>query len=223
MKVLMYHNIDHPPKASKMKSLYVSPQKFQRQMQILRSMKFRVVEPNRFVEGKRSVMLTFDDGYKDFLEKAYPILKKMNLPAIVFVPAKLVGSYNVWDSHKLGVKKYLMDWEELSFLVKEGIKIGSHTLTHPFLTRISPSEARKEIEASKKLLEDKLGIPIDSFCYPYGDYNQEIKKMVAEAGYRYAYTTVEGDWRREDDPLEIKRIYVSGYWTSLRFLLKILI
>jgi Predicted xylanase/chitin deacetylase len=111
-----------------------------------------------------------------------------------------------------------MNWEELSFLVKEGVEIGSHTLTHPFLTKIPPAEARREIEDSKKLLEDKLGVEVKGFCYPYGDHNREVVEMVKKAGYQYAFTTLKGTYAQSPSKWEIRRIYASGYWTTLRFL-----
>jgi peptidoglycan/xylan/chitin deacetylase (PgdA/CDA1 family) len=218
MKVLMFHNVENPPKNARLKSLYVKPEKFKRWLNLLDRLNFRFVKPQGLEPKGRGVLLTFDDAYRDFLENAFPVIKALKAHAIVFVPAKLVGQFNRWDYQKLNVIKPIMNWEELSFLVKEGVEIGSHTLTHPFLTKIPPAEARREIEDSKKLLEDKLGVEVKGFCYPYGDHNAEVVEMVKKAGYQYAFTTIKGTYAQSPSKWEIRRIYASGYWTTLRFL-----
>ncbi len=214
----MFHNIGTPPKNSRLKSLYVKPDKFKRWLNLLKVLNFKFVKPQDLKPKGKGVLLTFDDAYRDFLEKALPIIKDLKAYAIVFVPAQLVGQFNRWDYKKLNVIKPIMNWEELSFLVKEGIEIGSHTLTHPFLTKIPPAEARKEIEDSKKLLEDKLGVEVISFCYPYGDYNEAVVRMVRDAGYQYAFTTTKGSYAQSPSQWEIRRVYANGYWITLRFL-----
>ncbi|WP_448588234.1 polysaccharide deacetylase family protein [Thermocrinis sp.] len=218
MKVLMFHNVAKPPKSARLKSLYVKPDKFEKWMRILSKLNYKFVKEEDLAPKGRGVLLTFDDAYKDFLENAFPVIKELRAHAIVFVPAGLVGQFNRWDFKKVNAIKPIMSWDELSYLVKAGIEIGSHTLSHPFLTKLSIKDAKREIEDSKKLLEDKLGVKIKSFCYPYGDYNQEIAELVREAGYEYAYTTVKGKYKDSPNRWEIKRIYISGYWTTLRFL-----
>jgi Predicted xylanase/chitin deacetylase len=218
VKVLMFHNVENPPKNARLKSLYVKPEKFKSWLNLLNRLNFRFVKPQELEPTGRGVLLTFDDAYRDFLENAFPVIKALKAHAIVFVPAKLVGQFNRWDYRKVNAIKPIMSWEELSFLVKEGVEIGSHTLTHPFLTKIPPAEARREIEDSKKLLEDKLGVEVKSFCYPYGDHNAEVVEMVKKAGYQYAFTTIKGTYAQSPSKWEIRRIYASGYWTTLRFL-----
>lgn len=221
MKVLTYHNIDIPPKEAKLKTLYVKPSKFKRQLFLLKRFGYNTPPLNHITFNKKDILLTFDDGYKDFSENALPIIKNFGFRAVVFVVADLVGSYNQWDWQKLNIKKQLMDWKDIDYILKQGVEIGSHTLTHPFLTKISPQEAYREIEFSKKKLEDKLGVEISSFCYPYGDYNTTIRDMVEKAGYRYAFTTKNGSFNKEDDPYQIKRATVFGNMTLFEFGLKI--
>ncbi|MEJ5173103.1 MAG: polysaccharide deacetylase family protein [Hydrogenothermaceae bacterium] len=222
MKVLTYHNIDTPPKEAKLKTLYVKPSKFDRQLKILKMLNYETPSLTDIKFTKKEIIITFDDGYKDFIEKALPIIKKHNFKAIVFIVTDLVGSYNRWDWEKLNVKKPLMDWKDIEYIQREGIEIGSHTLTHPFLTKIDIKEAKKEIEKSKKILEDKLGIEITSFCYPYGDYNEKIRDLVEEAGYRYGFTTKDGSFEVSDDPFQIKRITVFGNLILPQFIFKVL-
>lgn len=223
MKVLMYHNIDIPPKEAKLKSLYVKPKKFDNQIKFLKKFGYDFISSDNLnKETKKSILLTFDDAFKDFYKNALPIIKKYNAKAIVFVPVNLVGTFNQWDYEKLNVKKAVMNWDEIKDLVKEGIEIGSHTLNHPFLTKIPIAQSKLEIEDSKKILEDKLGIEVKSFCYPYGDYDEKIKELVIKAGYKYAFTTKEGDLKESADFFEIKRIMVSGFYSLPKFLLKVM-
>lgn len=221
MKVLTYHNIADPPKEAKLKTLYVSQRKFEKQLWLLKTLGHRSFTTEAIDFSQRSVFLTFDDGYADFVDMALPLLERYNFKALVFVVVDRVGQYNTWDADKLRVKKPLMDWKDLEYIVKKGIEIGSHSLTHPFLTQIDPKDAQREIEGSKKKLEDRLGILVKSFCYPYGNYNPRIKEMVAKAGYEYAFTTKSGKFEKGDDPLEIRRITVFGNMSLLGFLLRL--
>ncbi len=224
MKIFMYHNIDIPPKEAKLKSLYVKPNKFEIQLKVLKKLGYNFVKTKDLENNpKKSILLTFDDGLKDFYDNAFPIIKKYDANAIVFVPAGLVGSFNQWDYEKLNVRKKLMNWEEIKRVYKEGIEIGSHTLTHPFLTKIPKEMAKTEIQDSKKILEDMLSAEITCFCYPYGDYNGTIRDLVIEAGYKYAFTTKEGSLEQSDNFYEIKRIMISGFYSLPKVLWKTLI
>ncbi|MGC8852050.1 MAG: polysaccharide deacetylase family protein [Hydrogenobacter sp.] len=225
MKVLTYHNIGTPPKSAKLKTLYVKPQDFRKQIKALKLLGYEFLRSDDLLKSPkgRGVLLTFDDAYLDFWENAFPFLKQEGIPALVFVPAGLVGRFNEWDYQKLMVKKTLMDWQHLRELVSAGIEIGSHSLTHPYLSQIPKETARREIEDSKKILEDKLGVEVKTFCYPYGDYNQEVRDMVAEAGYLMAFTTKHGSILESPNLFEIRRITVFGNDFLPKFLFKVVL
>jgi len=208
IKALMYHSIDIPNKNANLKSLFVKPLEFKKQMLTLKLLGYKFSTLENL--SKKSVILTFDDGFKNFIENAYPILKKLKATAYIFIPVSFIGKYNVWDYKKLNVKIPVMNWSDLQFLVKEGFIIGSHTMTHPFLTKIPLKDAKREIEFSKKFLEDNLGIEINTFCYPYGDYNKKIVSLVKNAGYKYAFTTKKGNLNFLENPFEINRVFISG-------------
>ncbi len=108
-----------------------------------------------------------------------------------------------------------------------GHEIGSHTRTHPFLTQLPPDQAREEITSSRKELEDLFGRPILHFCYPYGDWNERVRDLVAEAGYKTACTTDPGINRPGVSPLALKRFTAryrsrnfKAVWSRVRGLVR---
>lgn len=224
------------------------------------------------------VVLTIDDGYDDFYEAAFPLLKRYKLPATIFVTVNFVDGGWIWLDRikftlrrtkykkynfvfegktfaldlKAGEKEALEEklieycmkldnrkklkliaklerdlevelppsppkefraitWEQLSELGNEGIEIGSHTLTHPILSRMREEELRDEFIGSKSRIEEKLGNNIASFCYPNGmpgDFNEEVCKGIKEAGYDgavVAYSAIHENF----DPYKIPRTGIS--------------
>jgi peptidoglycan/xylan/chitin deacetylase (PgdA/CDA1 family) len=226
--ILMYHNIAHPPANGRLKGLYVSPAMFRFQMWYLKVAGFAVV-PLREIVGltgnssphKKVVALTFDDGYEDFYDNAFPVLKEYRFPATVFVVSDLVGATNTWDADSLGIRKRLMAWDRIRELSAHNIFFGSHTRTHPFLTRIGNDRAREEIYRSKKTIEEQAGSSVEAFCYPYGDCNDTVKNIVREAGYKVAVTTNRGSVHAGDDPLVLRRAFIRYNTHPLLFLCKI--
>jgi len=112
----------------------------------------------------------------------------------------------------------LMDEAQIRQWLQAGHAIGSHTLTHARVTRLSVRDAREEIFASKKKLEDTFGVAIEHFCYPYGDWNEAVRDLVAEAGYRTACTTAFGVNTPATPPLALRRLAVRYPTRSLRSL-----
>jgi peptidoglycan/xylan/chitin deacetylase (PgdA/CDA1 family) len=119
-----------------------------------------------------------------------------------------LGKTSEWQKGSGELPGILMDKTQVKDWLASGQEIGSHTLTHPRLTQISPLQAREEIFASKKRLEDAFGKAIEHFCYPYGDWNPEIREIVREAGYASGCTTKFGVNTPEADPFALKRITV---------------
>lgn len=229
--VLMYHNIATPPAGAKMRGLYVTPRMFRFQMWYLKRAGFRVVPLKEIVDiakaggkdkkQKNLVSLTFDDGYLDFFENAFPVLKKYGYPATVFVVPGLAGRHNLWDSDCLGAKKDLMDWEKIRYLNNNGITIGAHTQTHPRLSSLSPEDIKMEVFGSKAQIEEQTGRPADFFCYPYGDFNDVAVRVVKEAGFHGALSVERGFVSMGDDPFTLKRIPVWLNTWPLSFIYKL--
>ena len=224
--VLMYHKVNPDPRTGGL-GLRVSPEDFDWQMQYLKINGYHAVGLgdvlDYFQQGKalpeKPIVITFDDGYKDNYQYAYPILKKYSYTATVFVVANIIGKTNEFDLKKhMQPENKMMDWSEVQSLATGGITIGSHTLTHPHLAQISAAEAMQEIVESKKVLEKGLGKEVRFFCYPYGDYNDAVANMVKEAGYRAAVTTQLGLNNPDTSPYLLNRIRIMGLYNHQKFI-----
>lgn len=226
--VLMYHNIAEPPQGDRLRSLYVTPGMFSFQMWYLKKAGFRVVPLEdilAFARGERDddrmVSLTFDDGYEDFILNAFPVLKRYGYPSTVFIVSEMVGRDNLWDCDNMKTRKRLMSWEQMAGLRGGGVAFGSHTKTHPFLSKLEDRDVICEVRDSRTLLEERLGQPVDFFCYPYGDYDTRTVEALKRAGYHGALTTQRGFVHRGDDPYEIRRSFIRLNTHPLLFAYKL--
>ena len=225
-KILTYHNLGKPPKGAKLKTLFVGREQLKRQVKLLKFMGFNFLSLGDLLlnkNTKKGVLLTFDDAYLDFWENALPTFMELKVRSVIFVPVALVGSYNQWDYDRIRIKKPIMNWEHIKELHSLGFEIGSHSLTHPYLSKIDPQKAWEEIYTSKVILEDKLGTEIKAFCYPYGDYSQQVRDMVQRAGYSIAFTTRHGSFEESENFFEVRRITIFGNDFLPKFLYKVLV
>jgi len=126
---------------------------------------------------ERPVMITFDDGHISHYEHVAPHLKKKGLKAIFFISAGLVGH------------KGLMNWSQIKELVADGFEIGSHGLRHIPLTNLRHQDLWKELQRSKMILEDNLGIEIKAFSVPRGYYQFRVRDVALDLGYRFMFTS----------------------------------
>lgn len=145
------------------------------------------------------VAITFDDAYRSVHRLAFPILSSLGVPATVFAPTDWVGreepmswpGIDHWAGTEHEQELVCMDWDELRELRSAGWEIGSHTCSHPRLTRLEPDELRRELRASREALESAMGEPCRSIAYPYGDVDRRVAAFVAQAGYATACTLGE--------------------------------
>ena len=222
LRVLMYHKVNDLP--NNRMSMPVSH--FDEQMAELGELGYTVVDLDavlgHYVGGhplpEGAVLITFDDGYRDNLENAAPVLKKHGYPAVQFVPIAYVG-----DSQPLPHEKYLsahgvfnptVDWDEIRELERHGVRIESHGISHRPLAELEIDEAAREIAISKLKLEQRLGRPVRAFSYVKGseaDYKPVHPSLVRQAGYDLAFTAVSGANGPSSDPLQLRRYNVEPY------------
>ena len=217
--ILTYHHVGPRRRGARLKGLYVSSKLFERQMAELNAAGFSTApfEGITAAAGNRPrVTITFDDGFRDTVEHALPVLGQHKFCAIQFLVAGLLGKTNKWQQPAGDITESLMDEVQVREWLAAGQRIGSHTQTHPRLTQIPPEQAKEEIVASRKLLEDRFGVAIEHFCYPYGEWNERVRDLVKEAGYRTACTTVTGINQDEASPYELKRFTARYPSRSLR-------
>lgn len=226
--ILMYHNIDIPPKGARIPNLYVTPRMFRFQMWYLKTAGFRVLSIQDLVAAVEAgdtrhnmAAITFDDGYTDFYHNAYPTLKHYGYPSTVYVVSGLVGKVNEWDSKNETYQKTMMNWKQIVEVSENGVQIGSHTGSHPELTTLSDDMLEEELAGSKKEIEKQVNQPVDHFCYPYGDCNDRIQAAVRKAGYCFAVTTQRGHVEKGSDPIALRRIPIKLIADPFSFLYKV--
>jgi peptidoglycan/xylan/chitin deacetylase (PgdA/CDA1 family) len=225
--ILMYHNIATAPASARLPELYVTPERFARQMEWLRRLGIQglsMSEAMPHLRGERTsrvAVLTFDDGYADNLESALPVLKQHGFGATCYVPSGAIGAHNQWDADKLRVRKPVMSMEQLRAWSAAGLEVGAHTRSHPRLPDCTTEQIRDEVIGSRTELEERLGLEITQFCYPYGEYDARTLAAVREAGFTAATTLRRGRARPADDPLQLRRVSVRGTEGMHLFLLKV--
>ena len=190
MPILMYHQVSHFSPWKVHGGVFCETRRFRSQMAYLKSAGYSVVPLLKTVNCKLKtspISLTFDDGYQNFADNAWPILQEFGYPATVYVLSSCIGGRAEWLKPKYE-KAPLMDAATLRRLSAEGVNIGSHGRTHRRLATLPLDEQRREIADSKRELEDLLGKPVNDFCYPYGSYTPDTVRLVEESGYATAVT-----------------------------------
>jgi peptidoglycan/xylan/chitin deacetylase (PgdA/CDA1 family) len=226
--ILMYHSISKTPKGTFMRSLHVPPRRFAFQMLLLKIFGYRGVSISELQlhmaseKPDKVVGISFDDGYKNNLSNALPILKKLGFTATIYIVSKNIGGSNDWDSIKGAKKQKLLDENDINEWINSGMEIGSHTQNHTDLINCSNQIAEKEIIQSKNDLETRFKIPINNFCYPYGNFNESIIKIIKKAGYYSATTTIRGRSKNTNNLFTLPRVQVTHHTLPHLFLLKIL-
>ncbi len=190
--VFVYHKIAVPPLTTADPFLYVTPKKFENQLADLRRAGFSSAGlsemPTAQNKGMLKTVITFDDGCGNAFQNSIEPLARHGFRAIQFLVADFLGRKNEWDIAKGDSPENLMDEQQVRDWLAAGHEIGSHSSTHPNLRHVSSAQAREEISGSKKSLEDRFGVAVPHFCYPYGSWNESVRDLVAAAGYSTACT-----------------------------------
>ncbi len=208
--VLYYHRVG-PFRPGAPRKMTVTPENFKAQMHFLRRNRIEVLSLEEILAGKRGVALTFDDGFKDVMEHALPTLQALRLPATFFAVAGAVGGTDSWMRATAHPEERILDWDDLKQLLQAGMTVGSHSMTHAVLTD-------GEVTESKRLLEERLGIRVDHFAYPRGEYTPESVEWVRRAGYKAAWATKGGD----GETFTRRRLSVSASATLASFAARLL-
>ena len=208
LPILMYHRIVDEIDSPDPYYVKVTTKEFDSQMRSLRDQGYQSMTLDELPGAARSpsrteksVVITFDDGYEDTYSHALPILRKYGHRATVLLVADQVGKANTWDGEKVEAAP-LLNMNQIEEMGRNGVCIGSHSLTHRPLTDLDPHRALNEIAGSKSALEDMLGREVTTFAYPYGKTNPVLCGLAQNAGYSLAC----GIEQRENTMFNLSRV-----------------
>ena len=222
LRVFMYHSVQDNP--TNLNDIYtISSKLFTEQMMLLKT-KYQTnisrLKNLEILEREVTLAITFDDGYSDNLHVATPILQDLELPYTVFVTTDFIKNK----------KKGFLTSNELKELASySNVDVGSHTSSHPHLTTLNNKQIMEELSSSKKFLEDLLSKEITMFAYPHGDYDQRVRDLVCEAGYKIARNSkfsankiiedrflVSSSEIWNTDSIKVFQDKIDGYWDWLK-------
>lgn len=212
--ILAYHKVSNDGE-----EYSISPQQFSEHMQFLQQKGYTAISlaemADAFSGGRalpaNPIVITFDDGYADNLLNALPILEQYGLKATVFIIAGSVGQADY------------LNWQQAAELLRRGTEIGSHTVSHASLSQVADTQKLEEIQQSKRLLEDRLGEPVQFLAYPFGQFDPSLFPLLQQSGYRGACTGIAGLNFADDSPYRWKRINIpQPMFGMLEFRLRLL-
>jgi len=184
--ILTYHSFDYGQGL-----LSVTPENFERQIRYIKDKGFKVISLDEFTEGikkgrrfaRNGVVITMDDGYENNFTYAYPVLKKYNFPATIFLATNYIATSSGF-----------LNWDEVMEMSRHNISFGGHTKSHVYLPSVTEKDVLwDEIGGCKRIIEEHIGVPVDYFCYPLGGFTEEAEQLVERAGYKGACVTNRGD------------------------------
>ena len=223
LPILAYHRIgnlkdDHVPT--------VSPEVFESHLRWLTRSVYRSLSLEALLDHldrqaqwpRRSVVITFDDGYEETASIAGPLLKRFQVPAILFVASAEVG------------RPGFITWAQAQALAEAGVSFGSHTMHHSYLPALDPARFPEELVESKRTIEQRIGRPVQFLSYPVGGFTPQVQAAAKDAGYRAACTTNRLSDQRGVDRYALRRIKmtdrdvspwsffakISGYYDGFR-------
>lgn len=224
VRILYYHSISDAPMRSS-----VSPPAFAEQMAYLRQNNYRILSLSDIAQyitshtpfPEKSLAITLDDGFQDNYYQAFPILERFGFTATIFLATSYIGSTRLPTLTHTDFMPVPLTWDEVREMHKYGITFGSHTLTHPMLSRVPLDRVRYELAESKRQIEQVLGVAVHFFCYPRGDFTAAVRQVVQEEGYLAACTIIPGVNDGKTDLFTLRRTYVSRHDTISEFAKKL--
>jgi len=200
--ILMYHYIReiHSDDSQTLVALSVSPTTFEKQLIWLKNNNYYSISPSDLThglsaihDGQKPIIISFDDGYRSAYEQAYPLLKKYNFLGVFYL---IVGS--------VGDGAY-MNWTQIKEMYENGMIIGSHSISHPNLVLENDTELISQINGSRSLIKDHIGITVTDFCYPGGHYDDRVENQVKALNYQTAVTVDAGTANQNSDLFALPR------------------
>jgi peptidoglycan/xylan/chitin deacetylase (PgdA/CDA1 family) len=212
LPIILYHSVSKEPSIVSMPAtLFREEMVFFKQKQYevssLDSLARGIVEEQKPAE--KTIVLSFDDGLESLYSDVFPVLTAQGCRATVFLVTGHIGGRAAWYPEESGgvvPPLPILNWTQIREMHRYGIDFQAHTHTHPDLTGIPLSAVAEEALRSKKIIEDRLGDPVNIFCYPNGRYSSDVVSVIRDCGFRMAVTTALGVYRPGDDPLQIKRL-----------------
>jgi peptidoglycan/xylan/chitin deacetylase (PgdA/CDA1 family) len=214
----MYHAIGDSPGA-------VPTEEFNAQMLWLKS-HARVVSLDEMLLGQTNMnssfrcVISFDDGYANLYENAFPILERLDFPAVAYIPAGVIGEVNQRPpSDQKGLRCYenMLSWSQLREMSASGVTTGSHSFDHVDLARLSEGEALDQLERSRTLITERTGQTCHHFAYPWGRFNSKTLRAVDRAGYTSAVTAIHRGITAQQHRFLLPRVTVWGNYTLQDF------
>jgi peptidoglycan/xylan/chitin deacetylase (PgdA/CDA1 family) len=212
--ILMYHHIEPPPPTARIRGMYVTPAQFDRQIGWLLARGFTFTTfggLTKNAETARRVIITLDDGYANNYHRAFPILRKHGIPAVVYPIISDLGRRGVvWPGATEQSPADMLTREQIVEMSRGGLEFGSHLLHHERLTGMTQARQQEELAGSRAELEALTGQEVLSIAYPYGDFDDAVVARTAASGYRYGVTTLPGVNDPDVDPLRLLRFTAKG-------------
>jgi peptidoglycan/xylan/chitin deacetylase (PgdA/CDA1 family) len=215
--ILMYHQISPRPHPA-FRKYTVTPAAFAAQMRWLAAAGYATVTPDQLADARagrgglprKPVMVTFDDGFRECVEHALPVLHGHGFAGVFYLVAGLVGATSRWLRPVIGDEFPMANWDAVREVERAGSVCGAHSWSHPRLAEVPAAAWRRELLDARLLLEDRLGHRVDHLAYPHGSWNEDVRETAARAGYRSACSVRIGLSGPGDDPLALHRVPVNG-------------
>jgi peptidoglycan/xylan/chitin deacetylase (PgdA/CDA1 family) len=198
--VIQYHMIDKPSRTSRVRGGFTPPGRFAKQMRYLKAQGFVFYTAAELIDfylengefPAKGITVTFDDGCQDSYTNAFPVLRELGIKATIFLVPSVIGQISAKPLAQGEEPRPHLSREEILEMAKHGIEFGSHTTNHRLLHELKPEEVKYEVEDAKKQIEEMLQKPCRTLAYPAGFFTATVERIVAEAGYTCAFSTVYG-------------------------------
>ncbi|HEX8143524.1 MAG TPA: polysaccharide deacetylase family protein [Pyrinomonadaceae bacterium] len=204
--VLLYHKIDKPAPDARVRGGYTPLRRFEKQMAYLKRQGFVFYTASALIEHFRehavfppnAIALTFDDGWKDNYTNAFPVLRRLGIPATIFLVSTCIGAVSDKAQAEGESGRAHLSREEILEMSRHGIEFGSHSMNHRLLHQLAPDEVKFEVEESKRVIEGLVQKPCKVFAYPAGFFTDVARRVIEETGHIAAFSTVYGPCENPD-------------------------